>query len=284
MRTMHHSHVRSIATPIAFFFAVAYVLSWAWWVPLALSGNTVEQGDMTPSHVPGLLGPMIAALIVTWFAWGRRGVIDLLRRMTRWRVGIRWWLVAISPLAFAAMAVPIVRVIDGAWPEWSAFERMNGLPATGVIGTWMLLILLNGFGEETGWRGFAIEHLQRQLSPLAATLVLAVLWAAWHTPTFFFVSGFEDFGFPMLAGFFFSMACGAVVLTWLYNRSGQSILIVAVWHGTYNVVSGSAGAEGLMQMVVSALVVTLAIRLIVLEMGALRRGERSILGPKMTSV
>jgi membrane protease YdiL (CAAX protease family) len=234
---------------------------------------------MIPSHVPGLLGPMLAAVIVTWRTGGRSGTIDLLRRMGRWRVDWRWWMAALSPLAFAAIAFPIVRVVDSAWPDWSSFERMNGLSAAGVASTWALLILLNGYGEETGWRGFAIDRMQRHMTPLAATLILAAFWALWHLPTFFFVSGFEDFGLPMLAAFFFSMACGAVVLTWLYNRSGRSILIVAVWHGTYNIVSGSAAAEGVMQMVVSALIVTLAIRLVVQERQAMRAGQPSVIGP-----
>lgn len=83
----------------------------------------------------------------------------------------------------------------------------------------------------------------------------------------------------MLAGFFIGMACGAVVLTWLYNRSGGSILIVAVWHGTYNIVSGSAGAEGTVQVVVSALIITFAIRLVVQELAAIRTGQPTAIGP-----
>lgn len=74
---------------------------------------------------------------------------------------------------------------------------------------------------------------------------------------FFFVQSFMAYGPGMLVGFFFGMACGAVVLTWLVNRSG-SILLVALWHGTYNIVSGTAGADGTVQVVVSSLVEDIA--------------------------
>lgn len=274
-----HAAPRVGAVPsAALFFVLAYAISWGAWIPLAMRGDTVERGDPWPSHVPGLMGPMLAAFLATWLTGGRAGLRDLVGRMTRWRVAPRWWLAAFSPLLFFLVAIPIARVVDGSWPAWSEFDEMNGFPAIGVIGTWLLVTLLNGFGEETGWRGFAIPQLQRRMSSLAATLVLAVFWAAWHAPVFFFVSGFTDYGPAMLAGFFIGMACGAVVLTWLVNRS-SSILIVAVWHGTYNIVSGSAGAEGTVQVVVSALVITLAIRLVVQEVTAMRGGLPSVIGP-----
>lgn len=257
---------------------LAYGISWALWIPLAVMGETVERGDAWPTHVPGLMGPMVAALLATWIGEGRPGIRNLLARMARWRVAPRWWLMAFSPLAFFLVAIPVARLVDGAWPAWGRFDEMNGFPAVGVVGVLLLVTLLNGFGEETGWRGFAIEHLQRRMTPLAATLVVAVAWAGWHAPIFFFVSGFKDFGPAMLVGFFIGMACGAVVLTWLYNRSGGSVLIVAVWHGIYNIVTGSAGAEGTVQVVVSALVITLAIRLVVQEVHAAHAGAPTVIG------
>ncbi|HVL25915.1 MAG TPA: CPBP family intramembrane glutamic endopeptidase [Thermomicrobiales bacterium] len=262
--------------PIVTFFALAYALSWAAWTPLALLGQTVHHADTSPSHMPGLLGPMLAALITTAHVDGRPGLRDLFSRMTRWRVDARWWAAAISPLAFLAVATPVARIVDGSWPDWSAFDEMNGLPAIGVISVWVLVVLINGFGEETGWRGFAILRLQQKCSPLAATLILAVLWAFWHAPLFFMVDGFGEGGPGMLAGFLFAMACGAVVLTWLVNHSG-SILIVAVWHGTYNIVAGSAGADGTVAAVVSTLVMAQAIVLVALELRARRRGRPGIL-------
>jgi membrane protease YdiL (CAAX protease family) len=75
------------------------------------------------------------------------------------------------------------------------------------------------------------------------------------------------------------MACGAVVLTWLYNRAGQSILIVAIWHGTYNIVSGTAGADVTIAATVSTCIIALAIALVVRDIRARRAGRGSVLGP-----
>jgi hypothetical protein len=93
---------------------------------------------------------------------------------------------------------------------------------------------------------------QRWFSPLASSLILALLWFGWHLPQFFLIATYRNLGAGGYVGMFFGLACGAVILTWLYNRSGGSILLVAVWHGLYNLVAGTQAAAGLLAAVVSA--------------------------------
>ena len=78
---------------------------------------------------------------------------------------------------------------------------------------------------------------------------------------------------------FLGLTCGAVILTWLYNWSGGSILLVAVWHGLYNFISGTQAATGMLAAVVSTLVMIQGVVLIVLEVRARRRGRPSVLAP-----
>jgi hypothetical protein len=60
---------------------------------------------------------------------------------------------------------------------------------------------------------------------------------------------------PLLAvGWFIGLTCGSIVLTWLYDGSGGSILLVAVWHGLYNLVAGTAAAHGILGVLVTVLV------------------------------
>ena len=123
-------------------------------------------------------------------------------------------------------------------------------------------------GEETGWRGFALPQLQSRYSPLVASLTIVPMWAFWHAPYFAVLSTYRGFGPMQYAGFVFGMGCGSIVLTWLYNRSGASILVVAVWHGTFNMFGGATTAtEGTIAAVVSTAVMIQAFVLVALELG-----------------
>lgn len=176
---MHTSAQRLVRTHLLLtFLLLAYALSWACWLPVAVSGGIVRPGQGIPTHFPGLLGPMLAAIIVTALTEGRVGLQDLLARMARWRVGWRWWLLAIgSPLLFYAVALASATATDG-WPGVGGLDVVSGLPqAIGVLGVWALLVLVNGFGEETGWRGYALPSLQCRHGTLLATLILTVFWA-----------------------------------------------------------------------------------------------------------
>ncbi len=264
---------------------LAYAISWAWLIPIALSHGLVSAGDGWPTHFPALLGPLIAALVLTAAQQGRPGLRDLFGRMTRVRVPVRWWLFALSPLLLLAVILVFQTVSGRPTSRAQDFAVFSGLPTGwGVLGVAGAILLVNGFGEETGWRGFALARLQRRHSPLVATLVVAAIWAGWHAPMFVVVDTFRSFGPAILVGWVIGLFSGAVVLGWLYNRSGGSILLVAVWHGTYNLISGTAAATGLLAATSTTSVIALAIALVSLEIRAGRRGSPSVLGPTVQDV
>lgn len=258
--------------------ALACAISWATWIPPWLDDRLVRPGDGTPSHFPGLLGPMLAAFAVAAIVSGRAGLQDLLARVGRWRVGWRCWLAAFSPLVLAApVAITLAAIGDG-WPGWREMGRLNGVPATNPLVLWLVLLVVNGFGEETGWRGFAIPLLQQWRSPLAASLLLAPLWALWHVPLFFIIGDWQDTYAGTLAGWLFGLACGSVVLAWLFNASGGSVPVVATWHATYNLVVATEAAAGAMQAAVTTLVMAWAIALVILDLRARRAGAPPVIG------
>jgi membrane protease YdiL (CAAX protease family) len=265
------------------FLVLSYAFSWAWLIPLAVTGHTVLQGRGWPTHFPSLLGPMLAAFIVTAKTMGRSGILDLLRRMGRWRIGWRWWLIALSPLAFLGIALGVMVVTGATTPTSSSFAQYSGLPSgLGVVGVALVILVIGGFGEETGWRGYALPQLQNRFSPLISTLILAGFWAAWHIPSFFALQSYGGLSAGTGLGFAFSLACGAIVATWIYNRSGGSILAVVVWHGLYDAVVGTkaaTGGSGTIAAVVSTFIIVQALVLVVLEIRAGRHGMRSVLGP-----
>jgi membrane protease YdiL (CAAX protease family) len=252
----------STAAQIGTYAILAYSISWACWLPLALTGRIVVVGGW-PTHLPGLLGPALAAFTVTVLAGGRDGVRNLAGRVLRWRIGW-WWLVAVSPALLLAIALLAELAVGDPLPELAEFGRINGFPLWGVAATVTILVFVNGLGEETGWRGFLQPMLQRRMRPLYAMLVVAVVWAGWHAPLFAILANFRSFSAGTLVGFGLGLVCGAIVLGWLYNRTG-SVLAVAVWHATYNVTSATDAAHGLPAAVSTTVVIIAAVALVVAD-------------------
>ena len=172
---------------LAVFFVLAYALSWAWAFPLAAEHVTVLRGAGWPTHYPALFGPAVAAVLVTAWTMGRPGIHDLLARMARWRVRPRWWLAALSPAAFPGLALIAMAAAGKPLPGVADLGRFSGIPAIGLAGV-LLLVTVGALGEETGWRGHALPQLQRRFSPLASSLIIAVLWSGWHLPQFFVIA------------------------------------------------------------------------------------------------
>ena len=274
-----HGGPRFDVRALVAFFTLAYVLSWSWVIPLAAAHQVVRRGVGWPTHLPALLGPAIAAVVVTTWTMGRPGLRDLGARLVRWRVPARWWLAALSPVIFLGLALAAMAAAGRALPSVGDFGRFSGIGTVGLTGV-LLIIFVGALGEETGWRGYALPQLQRRFSPLGSSLIIALVWFGWHLPQFLVIATYRDFSPVQYVGMFLGLACGAIVLTWLYNRSGGSILLVAVWHGLYNVVGGTQAATGMLAAVVSTLIMIQGIVLIVLEVRARRHGRPSVLGPR----
>lgn len=263
---------------MVWFVVLAYVFAWGWSLTVAIAGVTVKQGQGWPTHVPSLLAPMLAALVVVGFTEGRVGIRGLVRRMGRWQFSPVWWLVVVSPLVMLGLTLVGMGLAGLDLPDWGDFARFGGLPAYGVLSTFLLVLVLNGFGEETGWRGYLQDRLQHRFNPLPATLLVSVIWAVWHTPFFFILSTYTGFNAMTLVMFPLGLTSGAVILTWLYNHTGRSILAVALWHTLYNMAVATAGATDLIQGIVTAAVMVAATVLVAAEILVQHRSGRSVLG------
>jgi membrane protease YdiL (CAAX protease family) len=239
--------------PLGAFYLLTFALSWAYWIPDALTGGH-------RSHFPGLLGPAIAAITITGLTRGPTGLRELGSRMLRWRVvPARWYLAAAAPLLVAVAAAAILQLAGAGFPGWAAFGQMPGLPDLGVLGVVAGTLLINGFGEETGWRGFALPGLRRWHAKLQASVLVAIPWVLWHLPTFFLDSGYRGTLSPLgLPGFVFGIFAGSIVLTWLYEGAGGSVLLVTLWHTSFNLGSASMAGEGAIAALVTVFVIASA--------------------------
>jgi len=239
--------------PVVAFTVLAYTWSWAWWLPFVLRGEAVTPGDPWPTHLIGLLGPAMAALVVSSVAGGGDGIRALVGSVVRWRVSPWWYVVAAATIGIG-LVVAAVRDGGLAWNDASTY---SGTPNLGLGLTFLLVLVVNGFGEETGWRGFLADRLLHRHGLVASSLTVTAVWGLWHLPLFFLVESLRGLGVA-LAGWVFGLACGSLVLTWIYRNAGRSILVVALLHTSYNFASGTPLMDGVPAATITTAVMLLA--------------------------
>jgi membrane protease YdiL (CAAX protease family) len=196
---------------IAAFFILAFVLTWSAFVPWYAS-----NGDAIPWFT---FGPFAAAIILSAATGGWEAVKGLLARIVRWRVGVLWYLVALGvPCAIQLAAILINPLFGSPAPAWG-----NIPPASEVVPMMALFAIFSGpLGEEPGWRGFAMPRLLARYSALMASLLLGVVWAAWHIPLVL-VGDLTLYGSV-------NAILAAIVFTWLYQNTGGSVLLPILMH------------------------------------------------------
>jgi membrane protease YdiL (CAAX protease family) len=263
--------------PLITYFVLAYAFSWVVAIPLAAAAQGWVGWSLPPAlHYMTGYGPLLSALITVALVEGKPGVRDLLRRMTQWHARPAWWLVAVSPIVLYGVAVVTLRFVRGTWSDPGALGRLNFLPDLGA-GALLLWLVTFGLGEEPGWRGFALPRLQRRHSALAATLILAAFWICWHLPSFFYLGTYMKLGVSVLPMFSLGIAAGAIVLTWLYNGSGGSVLLTAVAHASLNFVTASPVGDQTIAAIVSTVVMVWAVVVVLVwKPQALSRAEKQI--------
>jgi uncharacterized protein len=212
--------------PLASFFVLAYAMTWLLWTPLVVSGGGSPTGFGVVLAGLGSLVPSAVAIALVALLYGKAGVRTLLRRLLIWRVGVGWWLAVLSLSTLPLGAVGLSVLLGGDAPDVA--DTIPGI---------VLLFLFSIFpgsagGEELGWRGFALPHLQAARSALGASVVLGVVWGVWHLPLY--LTGAEGRPLSLFAPWVLVTVALSIFLTWMYNGTGGSLLIVVLFHAAIN--------------------------------------------------
>lgn len=241
--------------PVAAYYLFAVAISWTYWITLIALGRQVTPGSST-THLPGLLGPALSALVITAVLDGGRGLRELFTRIVRLRSTWPWgMLAALTPLPIAVVIFAAMIISGKPLPALQDFFTYPGLPAALPLwSTLVAVLILNGYGEEIGWRGFAMEKWLPRYGRFGTTIRIAILWLFWHAPVFFLNQTMAALIGPMLLGWAVGLVCGAFVLAHIYLLSGRSILVLALWHATYNMTVATPATEGFPAAAISTVI------------------------------
>ena len=240
------------STPISarfpwLFFGLTYGLSWAIWVPYLLSGNTVDSP--VPALVVACSVPSLVGILLTHLTSDKADRNDFWKRVVSFKlIGLRWFAVIIGLFPFLlVLGLLADNLFGGALPPLRGAVQTLTRPAA-----LMLFIganIIGGpLGEEFGWRGFALDRLQNKWNALVASLVLGIIWAAWHLPLFF-IKGTPQQGMGFGTFLFWLWSLQVVSLsvftTWVYNNTQRSILSAVFMHFMFNSTYGITQQDGL---------------------------------------
>jgi uncharacterized protein len=218
------------------YFAIAYILSWTIWFPLYGHVFGITGLPILPFHHGiGGLGPLVAAVLTTWIYYKTNGVKRLLKQCFKIWPFIYLLIALTSPFILAFIASVVNYIVDTIPIKMSGLLTTKEFPNLNLATIFIYNLVFFGFGEEVGWRGFALPRLQEKYKALAASLILTVFWALWHWPLFFYRPGYTTMGLAGILGWVFSLFTGSVLLTWLFNSSRGSILICAFFHSTIDI-------------------------------------------------
>ncbi len=217
------------------FFAATYAVAWLIWLPAILWRG--EQPNLL-LVVLGACVPSAMGIAFTHLTQDRQGRRDFwIRVLDVRRIGWRWLLVIILVFPLANRTAMLVYALMGGTPP-SPVDVGEILANPGLVLQIILAnLLISGISEELGWRGFALDRLQRRWGALVASLVLGLVHALWHLPLFF-IPGITqgEMGLFSLGAVVFAIGtiAGSVIFTWVYNNTGRSILSAILLHFVVN--------------------------------------------------
>jgi membrane protease YdiL (CAAX protease family) len=218
------------------YFGLAYLISWTIWLPLYGHLFGLTSLPILPLHHGlGGLGPFFAAFLTTWIFYQGKGVRLLLKKCLQVTPLIYLAIALLSPFLLAFIATIIHYFVDKTPINLAGLLTVKEFPNFNLLTFFLYNLVFFGFGEEVGWRGFALPRFQDKFNALTSSLILTVFWALWHWPLFFYRPGYTSMEFAGILGWIFSLLTGSILLTWLFNSSRSSILICAVFHSTIDI-------------------------------------------------
>jgi membrane protease YdiL (CAAX protease family) len=217
------------------FFAATYAVAWVIWLPAVLWRG--EQPKLLLVAL-GACAPSAMGILFTYLTQDREGRRDFwIRVVDVRRIGWRWLLVIVLVFPLANRTAMLVYALLGGTPPSPV--DVGAILADPELMLQIILanLIVSGFSEELGWRGYALDRLQRRWGALAASLILGLVHALWHLPLFF-IPGITqgEMGLFSLGAVVFAIGtiAGSVIFTWVYSNTGRSILSAILLHFVVN--------------------------------------------------
>ena len=211
------------------FFSIAFAFSWIIWGVAVVITNFTDID--IPSAILGIIiigafGPSGAAVWLTYKNSGKEAAKKFLKRGVQIKIIPLWVWVAMFLVPAMAWAGAMFFISLNQEVSFDFQALLFFLPMV------IVMILGGPLQEEYGWRGYALDRLQKRWNALISSIILAVIWSTWHLPLFFIAGSAQQ---SLNVGMFYISELGiSILMTWLHNNSKASIFVALLFHSIIN--------------------------------------------------
>lgn len=204
------------------YLCYTFGISWSLWglVILGIYLNIWGYGNPIAMlcYVLGAFAPAISAGFVSKKQCSAKEYKEFIRNIVNIKKPIKFYLFAIG-LAFFLTILPI-------------FFGGATIAKPIYIGFVLIIPMIIGGGiEEIGWRGFLQERMDKKFNSLISTLVISLIWAAWHIPLWFITwTNQSNWNFIFFVIIVISFS---YILASVYHKT-KSIFLCIICHASIN--------------------------------------------------
>ncbi|WP_109853310.1 CPBP family intramembrane glutamic endopeptidase [Aquimarina sp. AU58] len=215
------------------YFVLTFLISWTGLVFIMGIDGFTGKKEVPDSQIPLLFlamcaGPFIAGLLVNYFENGKASFKQLKTRMGKWKVGTRWYAIALfsAPLLFGLTYILLSSFSSKFSPILLSTDDLLFLILGGILGG-----IVAGFFEEIGWTGFAVPKMRLHFNILTTGLIVGVIWGIWHLPLFMDSdpNGDVPLAILLIIKLVTHLPAFRILMVWVYDHT-QSLFIIILMH------------------------------------------------------
>jgi membrane protease YdiL (CAAX protease family) len=216
------------------YLAVTFGWTWLFWIAAVLTGKPADSFSTILLMALGGLGPAGSAILLTLRSRDVSQRRDFWQRIVDFHhIRPIWYLIIFLTAPLTSLLAVWTRTLFTAEPY--SFDQALTLfsQPMSLLPLIFIVLFFGPLPEEPGWRGYALDRLQSHWNAVASSLILAVVWAAWHTPLFLIQGTYQQaIGFGT-TGFWLFMAGlipETILMTWIFNNTRRSTLSAILFH------------------------------------------------------
>ena len=262
--------------PVLFYLVilVALILSL---IAACLINQKGKQQMQLPLLLFGLCVPCITAVVMIYATQNEMLIQDFWNRLLLFKISPIYLMFILLLMPCAVFLATGLSLFFGySTDQFSVAKESSVMKGWAILGI-TIPLLLAPIIEELGWRGYGVDSLRAYFNLFTTSVLFGLFWGAWHLPLFFIKGYYQNqllqLGIIYVINFFVSVFVIAILMNWVYYKTGRSIPAVILFHSVLNLFSILFKTQHFTKCIVTVLLGFVAIIVIVYDSGFFFQGS-----------